>query len=100
MFRNLIEQSIIKVRVFRLKRKLSNKDSQIELETVSLKINIVKEKSAKFIVKGKLKFVTFMGKLDFQALLSFTWEETRLSRLMVTLLLELASRYLSVKGLL
>jgi acetyltransferase-like isoleucine patch superfamily enzyme len=43
---------------FLLKRKLSNKDAQIEFDRPFFKVSIIKEEGAKFIVKGRLKLVS------------------------------------------
>jgi acetyltransferase-like isoleucine patch superfamily enzyme len=52
--------SIIKIREYLLQRELSNKDSKIELEKPWLKVKIHKCRNAQFIVKGKLKFSSWM----------------------------------------
>jgi acetyltransferase-like isoleucine patch superfamily enzyme len=52
---------IRRIRGYFLKRKISNKNSQIFFNNAFSKVNIVKDKSAKIIVKGKLKFGSCMG---------------------------------------
>jgi acetyltransferase-like isoleucine patch superfamily enzyme len=57
--RRLMSLFVKKVREYLLQRKLSNKDSRIELEKHWLKVKIIKHRNAQFIVKGKLKFSSF-----------------------------------------
>ena len=59
----MIKDSMINLRSFLLKRQINNSDAQVTLETPSLKIKIIKEEGAKFIVKGKLGFYSFMGEI-------------------------------------
>jgi len=47
---------IRKTRSYFLKRKISNKDAQIVLNDHSINVKIVKHRSAKIIVRGKLRF--------------------------------------------
>jgi acetyltransferase-like isoleucine patch superfamily enzyme len=61
MLRNLIIALLVRVRSFFLKRKLSNKNSRVEIDNPFLKISIIKEEGANFLVNGTLKFHDFVG---------------------------------------
>jgi acetyltransferase-like isoleucine patch superfamily enzyme len=52
---------IRKIRSYFLKRKILNKDAQIIFSNAFFKVKIVKDKSAKIIVNGKLTFGTSMN---------------------------------------
>jgi len=54
----LLGLPIIKTREYLLQREVSNKDSKIVLQKPWLKVRICKERNAKFIVKGKLAFLS------------------------------------------
>ena len=47
---------IRKIRSYFIKRKISNKDAQIVFSNAFFKVKIIKDKSAKIIVRGKLEF--------------------------------------------
>ena len=59
MLRKFVLIPFIKIQELRLKRKLSNKDAKVELRNPFIKVSIVKEKNATFIVNGTLKFYDF-----------------------------------------
>ena len=54
-----VRRVIIKMREQFLKRKLSNKDSEVHLNDPFLKVTILKEEGAVFVAKGRLKFSRF-----------------------------------------
>jgi acetyltransferase-like isoleucine patch superfamily enzyme len=56
---NFLRNLLIKVRELTLKRKLSNIDSHVSTNSLSLKINIFKEKGAVFNAKGNLRLLNF-----------------------------------------
>ena len=56
LIKKLAGSFIRRIRIYILKRKISNKDSQIILGNAFTKVNIVKDKTAKIIVRGKLEF--------------------------------------------
>jgi acetyltransferase-like isoleucine patch superfamily enzyme len=55
----IVSRAIIKIREQFLKRKFSNKDSEVRLGDPFLKIRIFKEEGAVFVVKGRLTFRSF-----------------------------------------
>jgi acetyltransferase-like isoleucine patch superfamily enzyme len=61
MFRGLPKFLLIKIKAASVKRKISNKDAQVNLNNPFFKIKVIKEKGAKFIVKGKLTLCTHFG---------------------------------------
>lgn len=51
---------ILKIRAYRVRRNILNKDSRVELND-PLKVIIIKEKGARFICKGTLRFSSHFG---------------------------------------
>ncbi len=55
---------LLKIRAYWIRRNFLNKDSQVELNNPWLKIVIIKDRGARFICRGKLRFFSHFGGND------------------------------------